>query len=299
MGALPTGVTQEGFYADDTLHGNYQYATIKNIVNNFQLTKVGDANHIQFINRDIIIYHAKRGLQELNYDVLTEIKGIEIDLSDNLTLILPEDYVKYVRVSWIDANGQFHPMISNSDTLIADAYLQDNDYAILFDAQGAVLKASQNSYDQTIVGTDLSGYTYYAGDYREGYDNSFDGAQGGRFGMQTDKANGNGWFTVDKRSGVMKFSSNVGTKTIVLEYISDGLEYADIADIKVNKFAVDALMKYVEAEILGDLSGVTEYVVKRKKKDAHLARLKAKSRLNGFNYEELLQVLRGRDKRIK
>jgi hypothetical protein len=283
MGALPTGVTQEGFYGDDTLHGNYQYVTIKNIVNNFQLTKVGDANHIQFINRDIIIYHAKRGLQELNYDVLTEIKGIEIDLSDNLTLTLPEDYLKYVRVSWVDVNGQFHPMVSNNDTLIADAYLQDNDYAILFDAQGAVLKASQNSYDQTLVGGDLSGYTYYAGDYREGYDNSFDGALGGRFGMQTDKANGNGWFTVDKRSGVMKFSSNVGTKTIVMEYISDGLEYADIADIKVNKFAVDALMKYIEAEILGDLSGVTEYVVKRKK----------------INYEELLQVLRGRDKTIK
>lgn len=300
MGALPTGTSQEDFYGDSTLQGNYQYVTIKDIVNNFQLTKVGDANHIQFINRDVIIYHAKRGLQELNYDVLTEIKGIEIDMNpDTLTMILPEDYVKYVRVSWIDINGEFHPMVSNKDTIIADAYLQDNTYAILFDGSGNVLKASQNSYDQTIVGTDLSGYTYYAGDYREGYDNYYEGVAKGRFGMQTDKANGNGWFTVDKRSGVMKFSSNVGSKTIVMEYISDGLEYSDIGDIKVNKFAVDALMKYTEAEIVGDISGIAEYVVKRKKKDFHLAKLKAKSRLSGFTYEELLQVFRGKDKRIK
>lgn len=300
MGALPTGTTQEDFYGDASLQGNYQYTTIKNIVNNFILTKVGDRSHIQFIERDIVIFHAKRGLQELNYDALTEIKGIELDLDpDTLTMILPEDYMKYVRVSWVDSGGKFHPMIANKDTLIAAAYLQDNDYAILFDGAGAVLKASQNSYDQTLLDQDLSGYIFYGSEYGTGYDNYYNQGSQGRFGLETDQANANGWFTVDKRTGVMKFSSNVGSMTIVMEYISDGLEYNDIADIKVNKFAEDALMKYIESMILGDISNVPEYVVKRKAKDAHIAKLKAKTRLNGFTYEELLQVLRGKDKRIK
>lgn len=297
MGALPTGTTQEDFYNDPTLQGGYQYTNIKDIVNNFMLTVVGDRNHIKYIEKDIVVFHAKRGLQELNYDVLKEIKGVEIDLSDSLTLILPEDYMKYVRVSWIDAAGMFHPMIANTDTLIADAYLQDNQYNILFDGAGNVLKANENSYDQTIVGQ--NSYSYYRpNEYGLGYDNQYESSNG-RFGMQTDKANANGWFTVDKRSGVMKFSSNVGTKTIVMEYISDGLEFADIADIKVNKFAEDALMKYVEARIIEKIDKIPEYVVKRKVKDAHIAGLKAKTRLSGLNYEELLQVLRGRDKRIK
>lgn len=290
MGALPAGTSQEDFYGDPTLQGGYQYVTLKNIVNNFLLTVVGDRNHIQYVERDVVIHHAKRGLQELNYDTLTEIKGIEIDLSDSLTLILPEDYVKYVRVSWVDEDGFFHPMIANTDTLIATAYLQDNEYNILFDMAGNVLTASQNSYDQTLLAENLTGYDRFQGS---------DEYRGGRFGLQTDKANGNGWFTVDKRSGVMKFSSNVGTKTIVLEYISDGLEYDDIDDIKVNKFAEKALMLYIEHEILSKLDKVQEYVVKRKAKEAHLAKMKAKTRLSGFTYEELLQVLRGKDKRLK
>jgi len=298
MGALPNGVSQEDFYGDATLQGNYQYTTIKNIVNNFMLTVVGDSNHIKMLHRDIVVFHAKRGLQELNYDVLKEIKGIEFELSDNYTLILPEDYMKYVRVSWIDVAGNFHPMIMNNDTLISAAYLQDNQYAILFDNDGNVLTANQNSYDQTLVAQNTF---QFFGDSANanGFDNQLENGGRGRFGMNTDKANGNGWFTVDKRSGVMKFSSNVGTKTIVLEYISDGLEYASLSDIKVNKFAEKALMLYIEVAILSNIDKIPEYVVKRKAKEAHIEKLKAKTRLNGLNYEELLQVLRGRDKRIK
>ena len=265
MGALPEGTSQEDFYNNSDLHGGYQYTTIKDIVNNFLLTVVGDRNHIKYIEKDIVVFHAKRGLQEMNYDVLKEIKAIEIDLSESLTLVLPEDYVKYVRVSWVDTNGNFHPMIANTDTIIAAAYLQDNNYNILFDEQGNVLEANQNTYDQTIVGGKTYNY-YLQSDYGTGYDNSHQNYNS-RFGMQTGKANFNGWFTVDKRSGVMKFSSNVGTKTIVLEYISDGLEYSDIGDIKVNKFAEDALMKFIEARIIEKLDSIPEYVVKRKVKN--------------------------------
>lgn len=296
MSALPTGTSQEDFYGDTTLQGGYQYVSIKDIVNNFILTKVGDNFHIKHIEKDIVVFHAKRGLQEMNYDVLKEIKGVEIDLSDALTLILPEDYVKYVRVSWVDAGGNFHPMVANQDTLIAAAYLQDNQYNILFDGNGNVLKANQNSYDQTIVGD--AGFNYYLpNDYGLDFDSGL--SHNARFGMQTDKANGNGWFTVDKRSGIMKFSSNVGAKTIVLEYISDGLEYSDIGDIKVNKFAEKALMLYIESEILGNIDKIPEYVVKRKVKQAHVEKLKAKTRLSGFTFDELMQILRGKDKRIK
>jgi hypothetical protein len=298
MGALPTGTSQEDFYGDPTLQGGYQYTNIKDIVNNFMLTVVGDRNHIKYIEKDIVVFHAKRGLQEMSYDVLKEIKAIEVDLSETYTLILPEDYVKYVRVSWIDSAGNFHPMVGNTDTIIAAAYLQDNLYNLLFDGSGNVLLANENSYDQTLVDT-TGGYTYWGDSGGSGFDNYYETASRGRFGMQTDKANGNGWFTVDKRTGIMKFSSNVGTRTIVLEYISDGLEYADIGDIKVNKFAENALMLWVEARIIEKLDKIPEYVVKRKVKDAHIATLKAKTRLSGFTYEELLQVLRGRDKRLK
>ena len=300
MGALGTGVTQEDYYGDSDLWGGYQFTSLADIINNFQLMYMGDNQLIPAtMNRDIIIFHAKRGLQELNYDVLRRIKGTEIDVDpDTLTLTLPEDYIKYVRVSWVDNAGYFHPMITNEDTKIAEAYLQDNDYAILFDDAGNVLKASQNSYDQTLVTDQYSSYKFYQGDNLSGIESDINYGNA-RFGMDTGKANFNGWFTVDKATGIMKFSSNIGSNSIVLEYISDGLESSTLSDIRVHKFAEEALYAYIEYAIISRLYGVQEYIVKRKQKVAHIQKMKAKTRLNGLTFDDLYQVLRGRDKRIK
>jgi len=302
MGALGTGVTQEDFYGDDTLWGNYQFTTLENIINNFQLMYMGDNLQIPAtMNRDIIIFHAKRGLQELNYDALKQIKGIELDLNpDTLQITLPEDFINYVRVSWVDSAGFFHPMVTNEDTKIAEAYLQDNNYAILFDTpSGEVLKANENSYDQTLIDDQYSSYLFFQSD-SVGNPYEIDINLGNsRYGLETSKANFNGWFTMDKQTGVMKFSSNVGSKTIVLEYISDGLESNTLADIRVHKFAEEALYAYMEYAIVARLSNIQEFVVRRKAKKAHIEKMKAKTRLNGLTYDDLFQVLRGRDKRIK
>jgi hypothetical protein len=301
MGALGTGVSQEDFYGDDSLWGGYQFTSLADIITNFQLMFMGDNMQIPAtMNRDIIIFHAKRGLQELNYDALKQIKAIEIDLNpDTLQITLPEDFINYVRVSWVDSAGFFHPMITNDDTKIAEAYLQDNDYAILFDVSGNVLKASQNSYDQTLIDDSYSSYLFFQSD-TAGNPHEVDINLGNsRFGLETSKANFNGWFTMDKDTGVMKFSSNIGSKTIVLEYISDGLESSTLADIRVHKFAEEALYAHMEYAIVSRLSDIQEYVVNRKAKKAHIEKMKAKTRLNGLTYDDLFQVLRGRDKRIK
>jgi len=308
MAALPTGVTQEQFYGDassgnrEDLQGGYQYVTLADIINNFILMNTGDDSLIPAtISRDKIIFHAKRGLQELNYDALREILSIELEMNpDTLTLLLPEDYVNFVKVSWIDDAGFFHPLVRNDETIIAQAYLQDNLYNYLYDGDGNILKAAQNSYDQTEIAPNILNYVYMNDSfYGANYDHFYEDNLTGRFGMETSKANFNGWFTIDKRSGVMKFSSNVGSQTIVLEYISDGLESGDMADIKIHKFAEDALYRYIEWMILDNKYGIQEYVIRRKRKEYDVARRKAKMRLNGLTYEDILQAMRGKDKRIK
>jgi len=129
MGALGTGVSQEDFYGDDTLWGGYQFPSLADIITNFQLMFMGDNLQIPTtMNRDIIVFHAKRGLQELNYDALKQIKGVELDLDpDILQITLPEDFINYVSVSWVDTAGLYHHMVKNEDTKKDDAYLQDNE----------------------------------------------------------------------------------------------------------------------------------------------------------------------------
>ena len=57
------------------------------------------------LKRTDIIFHAKRGLQEFSYDTLKSIKSQELNIPPSLSVILPQDYVNYVRVSRIDALG--------------------------------------------------------------------------------------------------------------------------------------------------------------------------------------------------
>lgn len=321
MASLPNGVSQEQYYGDASsgnrtdLQGHYQYTTLKEIIESFQLMYTGDNMVIPAdINRDIIIFHAKRGLQELNYDALKEIKGIEVDIDpDTLTLILPDDFVSVVRVSWVDNGGNFHPLILNADTRIAAAYLQDNLYEYLYDSDGKILTAAQNSYDETNLPQDLQGFSYVftAQHGTLGVDGSRSlDSFGGRFGMETSKANFNGWYTIDKTSGVMKFSSNIAqlafnpsetqqlTTSMVVEYISDGLESDDFSKVRIHKFAVSALYSYIDWMISGTMMNVQEYIVRRKEKKYFNDRRTAKLRLSSLNYENLYQALKGRDKRL-
>jgi hypothetical protein len=48
------------------------------------------------------MFHAKRGLQEFSYDTLKSIKSQELTIPASLSVIIPQDYVNYVEMSWID-----------------------------------------------------------------------------------------------------------------------------------------------------------------------------------------------------
>lgn len=284
-----SAINPEIYYDDDSLHGDYQYTTLDDIINNFILMYVGDDKLINNVDRYGIIFHAKRGLQELTFDSLKEVRAIELDISDQLTMILPENYVSYVRVSWIDEGGNFRPMIYNNKTKIAKNYLQDNEYNILFDSEGFPLEGENNSY--TEIGKEKESIINYSCS-----DSCTDGK---RFGMDTSTANINGWFTIDKRLGTINFSSQIESKTVVLEYISDGLEYEDSVDIKVHKFAEESLYNYIRWNLLNNRIGVQEYVVRRTKKDFYNSRRIARARIQGLKYNELVQTIRGRDKWLK
>ena len=49
----------------------------------------------------------------------------------------------------------------------------------------------------------------------------------------------NGWFNIDYKRGTFNFSSDLKSKLILLEYISDGLAYDE--DTKVPKLAEEAM----------------------------------------------------------
>ena len=120
---------------------------------------------------------------------------------------------------------------------------------------------------------------------------------GNRYGINPEHAQVNGTFFIEQRLGLIHFSSNVSGKTIVLDYISDGLGTEE--EMKVHKFAEEAMYKWIAHAILATRINTPEYIVQRYKRERFAAIRNAKLRLSNFKLEELTQILRGKSKWIK
>jgi hypothetical protein len=295
----------EGNAPENENWGSYQYVSLEDIVNNFMLMYAGNHSLINNEERFKVLFHAKRAIQELNYDAFKEIKILELQVCDNLRFVLPPDYVNWVRIS-IYKDGVLRPLTENIQTNYSDAYLQDHECKILFDDQGNVLKPSTSLIDlQRIEGTKKSIYLNQNSPYNnmEGYCVDgywcFDYAIGARYGLNTETANSNPTFRIDSKSGVINFSSGMAKEFCILEYVSDGMESGDDSKISVNKLFEEYIYAYIQFAILNGKLGVQEYIVNRARKRSSALLRNAKIRISNIHPGRLLMNMRGKDKWIK
>ena len=304
-------ITQYQYYENggvdptDANWGSYQYVSLEDIVNNFMLMYAGNHSLVNNEERFKILFHAKRAIQELNYDAFKEIKILELEVSDTLRFVLPSDYVNWVRVSQY-RDGLMYPLSENIQTNWSQAYLQDNNYNILFDQDGAALSPEFSTLDtERIFGGAQSIYLNQGSvmNGREGWNVDgnwyFQYGIGARFGLNTETANINPTFKINPKGGVINFSSGMSGELCVLEYVSDGMENGDDSLVTVNKMFEDFIYAYIEYAVLGSKVGVQEYIVTRLKKKKTALLRNAKIRISNIHPGRLLQNLRGRDKWIK
>jgi len=285
--------------------GSYQYVTLQEIVNNFMLIYQGNNELLNNISRYQVLFYAKRGIQELNYDAMKEIKILELEVGEDLRFILPQDYVNWVRISMYQG-GVLYPLVENIQTNWSGAYLQDNNAKILFDQDGNVLKPEFSSLDfDRIKGVKRSLYLNVNSPYHNSLGYFLDGgwyfdySVGSRFGLNTETANANPTFSINKKGGVINFDSTMSGQTAVLEYVSDGMENGDNANISVNKLFEDYLYSFIRYSLLNGRLGIQEYIINRARKDKSSLLRNAKIRLSNIHPGRLLQNLRGQDKWIK
>lgn len=298
-------ITDYQYYTDDANWGSYQYVSLQDIVNNFMLMYNGNHSLVNNEERYKILFHAKRAIQELNYDALKEVKILELSVCDTLRFVLPHDYVNWVRIS-LYKDGILRPLTENIQTNWSSAYLQDNDCRILFDENNNILRPEDSFIDyDRIRGTKQSIYlnenSPLDGELGYCYDGTwyFDWAIGARYGLNTETANANPTFKINKKGGVINFSSGMAGELCILEYVSDGMENGDNTEISVNKLFEDYVYAYIQYAILDAKLGVQEYIVNRARKKKNALLRNAKIRMSNIHPGRLLMNLRGRQKWIK
>ena len=282
-------------------YGSYRYTSLNDVINGFMAIYVGEHKLISDVKRTDVIFHAKRGLQEFSYDTLRSIKSQELTIPPSLSVIIPQDYVNYTAISYIDQLGVKHPIYPANN-------LHTSPYEVpLQDAEG---QPTQDNFGDNIEGTSITDqrwaeandrllngnitiYDYWA------YDSYLTGDPfwGQRYGNEPEYAQRNGWFNMNERDGTIAFSSNLKDQLIVLEYISDGLAY-DL-DSRIPKMAEDALYAHILYSILASRINQPEYVIQRLKKDRAAKLRNAKIRLSNIKLNEIVQVMRGKSKWLK
>jgi hypothetical protein len=442
MGLLGN-TTQVDYYLDSSSWGKYQFTSLDNIVNQFMIAYVGEDKLISKAKRTDVAFHAQRAIQELSFDTFKSCKTLELEIPPSLKMILPQDYVNYVKLTWSDSAGIEHIIYPTSKTSNPIAISQDpsgddeefleilenngfdtgmgswvsqsnsatnpnpnvpaytwnsggfidanaaqykkihqsaveikqgHTYRVSYDltlvsgavsvllvasdgtsteawTKGGTVQSSLGSYTVTedifvnnsnttwaitmqdsnrnfnfqgrsaaptnFVGTidnvtcyDLEITTQTESDtwsnYKSGtpsenqddyQDDTYWPAGGRRYGLDPQHAQANGSFYMDCNSGKIHFSSNISGKTVILEYISDGLGTDE--EMVVHKFAEEAMYKWIAHAVLSTRMGIPEYVVNRYKKEKFAETRKAKLRLSNIKLEEITQILRGKSKQIK
>ena len=456
MGLLD-GTTQQQYYENNN-YGNYQFTSLDDIIQQFMFIYVGKDKLISSAKRSDVAFFAQRAMQELSFDTFKSIKSQEIEVPATLQMILPQDYVNYTKISWVDSAGIKHLLYPTSKTsnpinplqnssgefkltavgdldgssanivldgeykniqvgmivssapyirtlpqlatvlatsnlsgittitigyidnatgtqvLVAPAVptpttsisgvtltFENPDGSLILEKESSevVENLSWNEVDYKITGTasELTGvkvgmlvsHDYFpirttvtnvystiivtsmqattpvtsggevtfiypdpkdsdtlsnyksntpsennANDYT---DDTYWPAGGERYGLDPQHAQANGSFYIDCPSGKIHFSSNMSGKTLVLDYISDGL--GTDPEMVVHKFAEEAMYKSIAYAIISTRINVPEYQVNRFKKEKFATVRTAKLRLSNIKLEELTQTLRGKSKQIK
>ena len=284
-------------------YGGYQYITLNDAIDNFMVGYVGDGKIIQTAKKSDVLFFAKRSLQEFSYDTLKSIHSQELTIPASLNIILPQDYVNYVNVSWIDTYGVKRPIFptNNLTTIPYNTPVQDNKGVPTQDNFGeniegtSITKERFDNMNIDILNNDLNmdDWAYFSNAY--GYNGNWNIGQ--FYGADPQYSNVNGYFTIDEREGKMSFSSDLVDKLIVLEYISDGLAYDK--DTKVPKLAEEALYASILHYIVSTRANQPEYLVQRLRRDKSSKLRNAKIRLSNIKLTEIVQVMRGKSKWLK
>lgn len=215
------------YYTTEESHGNYQFTTLKDIVNGLLMNRLDEDNYLKNTNRNLIIYHAKMEIKEVTKQTSATSLAIEMTVGDQGYIVMPQDYVAYRRISVVmideSSNSRYLcPLDINLKINTATGYLQDHDAQILFDNEGNIITSdASNTYNMPYKSYQFTGSCM----------------QGGTPYVDASAFSEYGEFTIDEQKGRIAFSSNLINREVVVEYDSDGLQWESFNDgeIKIHK----------------------------------------------------------------
>ena len=306
-------ITQKDYYTNNGTTptsanwGSYAKVFLPDLVNNFVLMYSGNHELVNNEPRYKILFHARRSIQELNYDAAGILTSLQLTVGEDLRFIFPPDYVNFVKL-WLFKDDGLVQMTESIYPMSAIQYEQSADGSVEFYGDDVIF-LTPSQIDEARLTNHLK--TPYLnnqvpnnalnGQWGWYIDNIwyFDRSIGGVIGLNSETATTAPTYSVDKTAGVFNFSSDMANQSCILEYISDGQLQGQDELIYVNKMFEEYIYADIEYRIMKSKLGVQEYVIRRLQKQKSALLANAKIRVSNLKAARLLMNLRGLGKMIK
>ena len=269
-------MASQDYCSNDSLWGKGMYTSLRDIVEEY-MANMGPDDYTYDVERRRVVRQARNAIKEFNYSNLRNYISIELTLTNSLQVTLPQDYVDYYKISWVDEDGNTYPMVQNGRMSLGVAALQDHEYNFLCDSDGYWLNVEGTS--PTI---DDDPPVYSSG-----------------WNVDRSEIYENGYFNIDKIGGVIKFGSDAKEKTVLLEYITDGQTDKEDSAIKVHKYAADAINHFIYFRLIERDRNVIATEKRSARKALNIAKRKMDNMMNPVREEDILQIVRARSRWVK
>ena len=150
-----SGIDEQAYYAQNYMHGDYQFCSIDDIINQFMVVYTGEDKILGKTSRTDIAFFAQRNLAELSFDTFKSVKALELQVPSSLSIVMPRDYVNYVKVSWIDSSGIKRNLYNTKDTSAPSSPLVDSDGDFIFNESGDFSFGGEILYNGNFNGGNL------------------------------------------------------------------------------------------------------------------------------------------------
>ena len=278
--------TPEVYYSNEDNFGKYQYVPLSEVVNRIYLEGQDDSSIIKGTKRSLLLALAKDGVRDLTTDVANDLLSFEVTVPDSLVWPLPQDYVKYDKISLVERNpttGSFNLYELDIDNKmhISIGYLQDDEADILFDEDGGILEAdSSNAIAHPYIRPTNSSHH-----------------NGNSPTKDTSKFSKYGTFAIDERRGIIVFSSDLADKEVVIEYVSDGLQ-AELSNstVYLHKNLKIPLEDYIYYQRLSRIKNVADSRIERARRKYRTSRHKAVLDRSDISMKRISKVMESTNK---
>lgn len=245
---------------------------IKQVVQEFLVESLGDTNFNRFAR---FLQIALSGLREQNFDVSGVPTTALLNVQDNDTIILPSNYVNYIRIA-VCNNGNISDLGLNGNMCLNRTADSCGDLIHTTASNGTT---STNNFNFTI-GEGM--WEAYADNYRNGE------ATGRFFGIGGG-GNSNGYYRIDKQMGVIQLGQISATQ-IVLEYLAD-ISQID-GQYSVHPFLVETIKGWMWWKYIQRNSSRNANEKQMAERDYHLARRLSRARFSQATISEWTATFR-------